>query len=75
MALSSTDLAKVVSLRAPVLMLDTCMLLDIIRDITRQDVQLHNVKAAMAMLQASETGTDLVYSWPNKSPPSFRTTC
>lgn len=60
MALSSTDLAKVVSLRAPVLMLDTCVLLDIIRDITRQDVRLHNVKAAMAMLQASESGMDLV---------------
>lgn len=60
MALSSTDLAKVVSLRAPVLMLDTCVLLDVVRDITRQDVQLHNVKAAMAMLQASESGSDLV---------------
>jgi len=60
MALSSTDLAKVVSLRAPVLMLDTCVLLDVIRDITRPDVHLHNVKAAMAMLQASESGKDLV---------------
>jgi len=60
MALSSTDLAKVVALRAPVLMLDTCVLLDVVRDITRPDVQLHNVKAAMAMLQAVESGTDLV---------------
>ena len=60
MALSSTDLAKVVSLRAPVLMLDTCVLLDVVRDITRPDVLLHNVKAAMAMLQAAESGTDLV---------------
>lgn len=60
MALSSADLARVVSLRAPVLMLDTCVLLDVVRDITRQDVQLHNVKAAMAMLQASESGSNLV---------------
>lgn len=60
MALSLTNLAKVVSLRAPVLMLDTCVLLDVVRDITRQDVQLHNMKAAMAMLQAAESGTNLV---------------
>lgn len=60
MALNSTDLAKVVSLRAPVLMLDTCVLLDVVRDITRHDVQLVNVKAAMAILQASESSSDLV---------------
>ena len=60
MALSPTDLAKIVSLNAPVLMLDTCVLLDVVRDITRQDVQLHNVKAAMTMLRAAESGTDLV---------------
>lgn len=60
MALSSTDLAKVVSLRAPVLMLDTCVLLDVIRDITRQDVKYHHVQAAMAMLQAAESGANLV---------------
>lgn len=60
MALSPNDLAKVVSLRAPVLMLDTCVLLNIIRDTTRQDIQLHNVQAAMAMLKAAESGANLV---------------
>lgn len=60
MALDPTDLANVVSLGAPVLMLDTCVLLDVVRDITRKDVQLHNVQAAMSMLRAAETNSDLV---------------
>ncbi len=59
MALSAADLAKVISLGAPVLMIDTCSLLDIVREPMRQDCKLGNVKAAMAMLLAAETGSKL----------------
>ena len=60
MALGTSDLGKIVALGAPVLLLDTCVILDVIRDITRKEVQAHNVKAAADILRASETGTSLV---------------
>ncbi|MFG6433708.1 PIN domain-containing protein [Roseateles sp. LYH14W] len=59
MALSPADLAKILGAGAPVLMLDTCSLLDIVREPMRHDCRLGNVKAAMAMLAAAETGSRL----------------
>lgn len=41
------------------LLLDTCVLLDLIRDVTRKDVQAHNLIAAAALLTAAENGNDL----------------
>ena len=59
MGLVSTDLVAVVSRGAPVLLLDTCVLLDQIRDVTRKDVQAQNLIAASALLTAAENGNDL----------------
>jgi hypothetical protein len=59
MALDSANLAKVLDAGAPVLMLDTCSLLDIVREPMRQDCKLGNVKAAMAMLLAAEASSKL----------------
>jgi len=60
MVLSTSDLAKIVGLCAPVLMLDTCVVLDIVRDITRKTVHVHNIKAAIEILKAAESGSNLV---------------
>jgi len=43
-----------------VLLVDTCVLLDLIRDVTRKDVQAHNLIAAAALLTAAENGNDLI---------------
>lgn len=59
MGLVSADLAAVVARGAPVLLVDTCVLLDLIRDVTRKDVQAHNLIAAAALLTAAENGNDL----------------
>lgn len=59
MALDSADLEKVLAASAPVLMIDTCSLLDIVREPMRQDCKLGNIKAAMAMLLAAEAGSKL----------------
>lgn len=59
MSLVSADLAAVVARGAPVLLVDTCVLLDLIRDLTRKDVQAHNLIAAAALLSAAENGSDL----------------
>lgn len=59
MGLVSADLDAVVARGAPVLLVDTCVLLDIIRDVTRKDVQAHHLIAAAALLTAAENGNDL----------------
>ena len=59
MALDSANLAKVLAAEAPVLMLDTCSLLDIVREPMRTDCKLGNVKAAIAMLLAAESKSKL----------------
>ena len=41
------------------MMLDTCSLLDIVREPMREDCKLVNVRAAMAMLMAAEAGSKL----------------
>lgn len=59
MGLASADLAEVIGRRAPILFLDTCVLLDLIRDITRPDVQTHNLSAAITLVTAAENGHTL----------------
>lgn len=59
MALDQADLDRVLHALAPVLMLDSCSLLDIIREPMRKDCRVGNVKASMALLQAAETPSKL----------------
>ncbi|WP_312261098.1 PIN domain-containing protein [Limnohabitans sp.] len=59
MGLASADLAAVVKRGAPVLLVDTCILFDLIRDVTRKDVQAYNLIAAAALLTTAENGNDL----------------
>jgi hypothetical protein len=59
MALAAADLVRVRLLGAPVLFVDTCMLLDLVRDISRDDVQPHNISQAMRLLEMAEKN-DLV---------------
>ena len=44
----------------PVLCLDTCAILDIVRDPTRDTIRLHEHEASLALLQAAETDKRLV---------------
>lgn len=60
MALSGPDVVSIALLGTPVLMLDTCSLLDVVREPMRPDCKLANVKAAMAMLLAAERGNKLI---------------
>lgn len=43
----------------PVLCLDTCAILDILRDPTREDIRVHEQKASLELLQEAESGTRL----------------
>ena len=43
----------------PVLCLDTCVILDILRDPTRGDVRVHEHEASLALLSAAQSGTAL----------------
>lgn len=60
MSLGSADLARLLALGAPVLCVDTCTLLDVVRDVTRASVHLGNANACLILLQRAETGTALV---------------
>lgn len=60
MSALAADIAKVAALGAPVLCIDTCTVLDIMRDPTRDTVRAHERKAALDLLLALETGTALV---------------
>ena len=44
---------------APVLCLDTCVVLDILRDPARDDVRVHEHEASLALLSAAQSGTVL----------------
>jgi hypothetical protein len=59
MSLGPADVTRLVALGAPVLCLDTCTLLDVVRDITRESAQLANVSAGLSLLQHAETRTTL----------------
>lgn len=54
MSFSSQDIASLVALDAPVLCVDTCTLLDVIRDITRDSVALSDVSAGLSLLGTAE---------------------
>ncbi|MGK9236352.1 hypothetical protein KXS07_31510 [Inquilinus limosus] len=53
-------IAKIVNIGAPVLCADTCTVLDLMRDPTRESLRLHERQAALALLAAIESGADLV---------------
>ena len=59
--MSSTlaDLGHLAGLNAPILCFDTCSILDIIRDPTRDNVRAHERVVALRLLSAMETRTEL----------------
>ena len=60
MSLCSSDIASLATLNAPVLCVDTCTVLDVIRDITRETVTPGDALAGLALLAAAETGAALI---------------
>lgn len=60
MALPSHEADRIAQAGLPVLCIDTCSLLDIIRDPSRETSLPHNATAALALLQAMHSGTALV---------------
>jgi PIN domain len=60
MAPALFELGRIVQANMPVLCLDTCSLLDMIRDPCRDTSQPHDAVAAMSLLQALEIGPRLV---------------
>ncbi len=60
MSLGPAEISDLVALGAPVLCVDTCTVLDVIRDITRETVRLSDTSAGFALLAAAETNADLV---------------
>lgn len=57
MALSSDEADRIAAAGLPVLCIDTCSLLDIIRDPSRETALPHNAAAAMAIVQMMESGS------------------
>lgn len=55
-----TDIARIVASGAPVLCLDTCTMLDLMRDPTRETVRAHERQAALDLLVAVEGRNGLV---------------
>lgn len=60
MSLPAAEAARVGRANLAVLCVDTCSLLDIVRDPYRDAAQPHNAVAAMALLLAMESGSSLV---------------
>lgn len=60
MSLLEQEIARLVGLSAPILCLDTCSLLDVMRDPTRDNVYAHEAKLALRLLELVETKLDLV---------------
>ena len=60
MSLGPAEISDLVALDAPVLCVDTCTVLDVIRDITRETVKLADISASFALLAAAETNINLV---------------
>ena len=59
MSLGPADIARLVALGAPVLCLDTCTMLDVVRDITRESAQLVHANAGLELLRKAESRTAL----------------
>lgn len=60
MSLSPEDIANLAILGSPVLCVDTCTLLDVIRDITRETVVLGDVNAGLTLLTTAENSSNLI---------------
>jgi hypothetical protein len=60
MSLADQELASLVALNVPILCVDTCSLLDVVRDVTRSTLNLSDAQAGMDLLTAAETGPRLV---------------
>lgn len=52
-------ISRLVELGAPVLCVDTCTVLDVVRDITRETVTPADVRAGLALLAMAEVGAGL----------------
>lgn len=59
MSLSPQIVARLVGLGLPVLCVDTCTVLDVVRDITRETVTPADVNAGLALLAMAEAGSGL----------------
>lgn len=59
MSLSTQEITRLVGLGLPVLYVDTCTVLDVVRDITRESVTPSDVNAGLALLAMAETGSGL----------------
>lgn len=59
MSLSSQEVARLAGRGSPVLCVDTCTVLDVVRDITRETVTHGDVKAGLALLSIAEAGSGL----------------
>lgn len=60
MPVTAANIAKLAALGAPVLCFDTCSVLDILRDPTRETVREHEQRAALDLVNHMETGQTLV---------------
>ena len=60
MSLSTHEVATLASLDAPVLCVDTCTMLDVMRDITRETIILSDASAGLSLLSAAERGSELI---------------
>lgn len=59
MSLSPQEIACLVELGLPVLYVDTCTVLDVVRDITRESVTPSDVNSGLALLAMAEGGSEL----------------
>lgn len=59
MSLSPQEISRLVGLGLPVLCVDTCTVLDVVRDITRESVTSAEVNAGLALLTMAEAGSGL----------------
>ena len=64
MSLAPAQISDLVALGAPILCLDTCTILDVVRDITRETIRLSDAKAGLDLLHAAESKADLVVLMP-----------
>lgn len=60
MSLSSQEVSRLAGLGLPVLCVDTCTVLDVVRDITRETVTTSDVNAGLIMLSMAEAGSGLI---------------
>ena len=60
MSLSPQEVSRLTGLNLPVLCVDTCTLLDVVRDITRETVTTGDVNAGFALLSLAEAGSGLI---------------